>query len=514
MDTYAEKSRLILTEVHRFSIPVAQTNKLREVIDAKKLPLSSTPAGQSWCLKALHPSDPVNDVVGIPDEESIPTVQQNNQSTFVFSPPASSATSWQFDALFFPHPVIQGFVYLSDYSGTHLQQITLLNPMWATDGTYATGFQNFQLAVSKYRLMYQAVTGYHDSSAVANEGTISVAQYAQMPLSLTGMLGTAAVTATAQVSHVIEAWPEPVRTFTQLQSMPNAYFGVARDGIYAPYKLSREFKTWRDARNPSVYMQTSSVSSIFPDGATSYTNTSGALPTGAPVVNFPYGLHSVYSSSGNVAGEQVVPRADTNVIHVSARNLDLTANFTMYVRQGWEYSVIPGSPMCTFQKISPPLDETAIRAYFAIARELKDAYPAEFNDLGTILKEIGSVALDVLPTIFPPLSPFISAGKAAYKLLNGSGGGKLLNEGKERAKSMVSASALQQAKSKIADRAVARAAPAVHFPQGSMSRKTTQPGMASISKKNSATRTPEKRARLRIVRPQQRSLHDRVFGIH
>lgn len=82
-----------------------------------------------------------------------------------------------------------------------------------------------------------------------------------------------------------------------------------------------------------------------------------------------------------------------------------------YFRCGWEMQPLPGTNLVSFAKSSPPFDQRAISSYFAISRELKDAYPADYNDLGKILEVIKSaarVALPVASMIFPAARPVLA----------------------------------------------------------------------------------------------------------
>jgi hypothetical protein len=76
--------------------------------------------------------------------------------------------------------------------------------------------------------------------------------------------------------------------------------------------------------------------------------------------------------------------------------------------------VSPASTLAPQLKLSPPYDKRALDTYFAVARELKDGYPADYNDLGKIwdalsgaLKQIGP-ALSVIPGWGPVASTAIT----------------------------------------------------------------------------------------------------------
>lgn len=95
-----------------------------------------------------------------------------------------------------------------------------------------------------------------------------------------------------------------------------------------------------------------------------------------------------------------------------------------YYRGGWEYQVAPSTTLVSFAKTSPVYDPQALATYFKISRELKDGYPADYNDLGKILDVIKGAAKTVLPiasSVFPVLRP-VSA------LVSAAGSGKQQSE--------------------------------------------------------------------------------------
>jgi hypothetical protein len=383
--------------------------------------IGSTPEGRAWALKALHPAAPELSLAGIPSKESNPIVLQNYAQSVQINPPTGSVGSWGFDAIFPAHPVFQGAVSIADASAAHTNFVSIVNPQLGNGINAAVN--GLITSCEQYRMAYFGITGYHDSSAVANEGTLAVAQYAQCSsyLSLTGATGT--------VTALGEEWPDLPRTFTQLQSMPNAYLSNAREGFYAPLKLSEEAFRWK-ASNDMVTHLTTTWSQAQPvAGGSGVPGISSSQPTWTAVVpstngqSFPYGLTSTTLSGATFAGpaQAVHRRCDSNVVHISARNLDLTASFTFYLRMGLEMRVLPASSLSSLQRFPPSQDLQAMEAFFAVSRELKDGYPSDYNDLGKILKDIGGVLLDVMPTIMPQLAPVVSAGKAAYRLINGSG---------------------------------------------------------------------------------------------
>lgn len=88
---------------------------MKELILSKNLPFGDTQAGRDWCIKALHPADPMTTLDGIPDEDSYPVVVQNYAQTFnVPNPLPSNEGNWSADVYFFPHPYILGAVHTVD----------------------------------------------------------------------------------------------------------------------------------------------------------------------------------------------------------------------------------------------------------------------------------------------------------------------------------------------------------------------------------------------------------------
>jgi hypothetical protein len=57
----------------------------------------------------------------------------------------------------------------------------------------------------------------------------------------------------------------------------------------------------------------------------------------------------------------------------------------------------------------------ALDAYYAISRELKDAYPADYNDLGKIWDVIKKAAVNTLPLLrhVPYVGPFAEVAERA-----------------------------------------------------------------------------------------------------
>lgn len=371
----------------------ASENKLKDLILARNIPMGSTETGRVWCLKALHPADSTIPFSGIPDPDSMPVVMQNYQQTVTcLNPTPSASGNWDLDVFFFPHPYLMGAVHTIDSAGVH-QWTPILNNQ-ISGASVSEKRASFTNTVERYRLGYLGITGYHDASALSNNGQLSAAQFTMSP-SYTAIISPAMTGNTEYVTRLVELWNDAPRTFEQLQSSPNAYFGAARDGVYVPFRLTETSQDWQSGSD-TVLTANYEWSKLM-NGYAYH-----AIPNGVLARGFPYGLTAPMNNPASW-GDLVHRRSDCGVVQISMRQLAQAASFTFYVRAGWEYQVQPGTQYVSFAKTSPQYDQEALTAYFLVSRELKDAYPASYNDLGSILSTIGSIAASILPAVFRPL---------------------------------------------------------------------------------------------------------------
>jgi hypothetical protein len=108
---------------------------------------------------------------------------------------------------------------------------------------------------------------------------------------------------------------------------------------------------------------------------------------------------SGYLGGVYVGGDATSPMLNGTWAHICAKNLAVTTSFTFFVRCGLEMQVSPSSTLAPQLKLSPPYDPVALTTYFQIARELKDGYPSEFNDLGKIWDVISKAARKIIPFV-------------------------------------------------------------------------------------------------------------------
>jgi len=378
--------------------------------------LGNTPSGSDWCLKALHPSDPIVEVRGIPDHSAIPSICMNYQTTVTLTPDPGFTGPWAFDMALLPHPINFGWIktYAESDPTTCVLQTVLNSQLDAA--SHQEAYQSFSKQAERWRLAYASVTVYQDGADLTNQGTMVVAQVPSEPRyrAVHGPLDC--LTADPGVLWTyprLEIWDtdencesSDVPRFDSSQGMPNAYFGRSREGAYVPLKLTQTCQDWTSAadevyftyalsRNPASQAiqiptgpTTTDPDSHFPH----FSDTAGSL---APA------CVDVKAGGGGyvVNGTPTSPMLSGNLAHICARNLALTTSYSFFFRFGIEMQVKPFSLLAPQMKLSPPYDPVALDAYFAIARELKDAYPADYNDLGKLWSVIKTAASYALPML-------------------------------------------------------------------------------------------------------------------
>lgn len=379
-------------------------------------------AGSDWCLKALHPSDPICEVRGIPDHSAVPSVCMNYQTTYTVAPdPAWTGDTWEFDMAMLPHPVAFGWIYAHPTGDTvNIHTSVPLNSQ--LDGTtHVEKASNLCAMAERWRLAYAGVSIYQDGADLNNQGTIVVAQVPCEPQERvyhgwSQYGGT--VADTLQFAYPpVQYWEDDKPNYNASQGMPNAYFGRSKEGAYVPLKLTETCQDWCSVKDVVYYADQAGYHNLAPI----------PLPETSATGVFPFGdddgngvghedLTAAYSvtnsTTHSVEGETTVRMLNGTFAHICARNLAMSTSYSFFFRYGIEMQVKPNSVIAPQMKLSPAYDPAALTAYFQIARELKDAYPVEYNDKGAlwgVIKQAAKVALPMLSAAGP-------YGKAAATL--------------------------------------------------------------------------------------------------
>jgi hypothetical protein len=411
--------------------------KLKNVISETQIPLGTTPIGQDWCMKALHPADQATPV-SVPDSQSRPSAFLAFQGQYKIAPTglALAATdTWDCDILLTGDMISPGafsFDKTGAYSGGLLtknyfnsgSQRHFLNAQLTGSGATQEEAYQAKLAtvtanIREARLAYSSCTLDLQAPALSNQGVINCVQYEVPDDVFTGCyISTVSDQLVALKTIQCTHWDQ-FATFDTIQSLPNAYTGKAVDGVYAVHKLSPEDLHYRNMRQTQACHSgwNPVTSAEVQDQIPIHASTGVTGPIGCCrdlTVATPSGV-------GSWIQDERLPRFTDRVIHICCRGLAPTSTFYLTVRSGYEITVSPGSIYSPYVRNPVPVDDVAQKAYFAISRQLKDAYPSEYNSLEMLLPVIAELAGQVLPALLPKA---VDLGKRVYEAFKHKSGEK------------------------------------------------------------------------------------------
>lgn len=400
-------------------------------------------------MKALHPSDPTATVDGIPDESAIPSIHMGFQTTQTIYAPTGATGSWGVNLGVIPHPIVFSSFHAYDSTNAHVYRGTHANPQ-LEGASHLAKMGSWCKLAQRWRLAYMSVSVYQDAAALTNQGTAVACQYPVKP-TLSGYdqgvyVGGATSGAYYAEPRLISnstTWRSgDMPDFEVAQAMPNSYFGNSRDGVYMPLKLTRTCQRWRSEADCFVNggmlgcTDDGNLSDglLGPEGGGQAAQSGYRLPVYGSLL--PEAAWPFWGASGDAGYLPPASRTDhtdptrsvgflgyrtselcnDGIGAVCLKNLDVTTRLSIFYRVGFEIQVQPGTALSPLQKLSPPHDELALAAYFAIAREMKDAYPVDHNDLGKIWDVISMVGKSVLPGLAPYLGAFGPAAGAALAI--------------------------------------------------------------------------------------------------
>jgi len=406
--------------------------KLREIIDAQANPLGSTPDGTAWCLKALHPADPLTEVSGVPDESTNTSACLNWQQNYTAATPAAGDPTWDCEILFKADPTSFASVKTTSSGGTVAYALV---PNEALGANVPSAVTALIAGFEHWRLAYAGLSIHLTASMTTNQGTIVAAQYPVRSQDLGSIQAEDGYTSLYPAIRYTSANVEP--DYENLVKMPNSYQGEARDGLYMPMKLDSNHVRWH----------TESDRRLDASGWATGANVNLTIPM-ANLGTYPWPTLSnpaFYDAvSHGWSGTYVTMKMCNDLVGgIYIRGLDKAATLMLTMRQGYEVRCIPGSAFTSFLKVSPEHDMAAITNYYKISRQLKDAYPVEYNDLGKLWDLIKGAASVVSPmlSLIPGGGLIRGAGTVAGKI-----GDALFSKSK---KDIVSATDMEKARKAV-----------------------------------------------------------------
>jgi len=243
------------------------TQRLRqELINRSVNGLGATEEGVAWFTKALHPSDPVSECSGIPDESAVPSAHMNFMSTFQFKAPTGSVDTWGFDLDVIPHPVAMGALNSFDASLAHVAAGSLLNTQ-LTGVNHPAKYATFKGYAQRWRMTYCGVTVYQDGAALTNQGTLQACQRPVQPRYYFGTAGAfpgGALTDGYMQRKIMMYQAGDQTSFETVANMPNAYVGRSAEGCYLPLIVTETCQKWHGEHDEVQYQGKNSIAETVP----------------------------------------------------------------------------------------------------------------------------------------------------------------------------------------------------------------------------------------------------------
>jgi len=226
----------------------------------------------------------------------------------------------------------------------------------------------------------------------------------------------------------------PLDEATLVQLSPEPFVGAARDGVYMPLRLQGPSQPFVKGFIPTVMNPELTLSNPFvlvndysgpPIPQVPYVDIANTTANSiqAPWVN-------LYLGGYNGTNKTVTDTAydNTSVGIIIFRGLagpfgaGFGASVTVKTMIGMEVVPRIDSPERTFVRVAAECDSRALAAYYALAYEMPDAFPASYNFLGTLLPMLGGLATKIWPVIRTALPQLGSAVMSAVDSAVGGAG--------------------------------------------------------------------------------------------
>lgn len=397
---------------------VADTKSiLRKLIESHGRSFGSTESGRAWCIKALHPSDPSGEILGLPDQSARSVVFHNYPQTITVTHATGGTGAWEVVILFKADPTCPVSCYGTDSDGTHPFTQDVPNTVWGANVNDAT--LAFTDAVEAWRVAYAGVTVNLDAPVMTNQGNVVAAQYVPMPVDL----GPCTYGTHPTVNHVVKYQVADAPVYEMVMQMPSAYTGLAKDGVYMPLKLDSNHQKWWTASDGMVFDASGAAWTLDVNGNSWIppTLTAGTCGVGLYPATNELWWEAAGAPDGWEGGVHLLP-CSQQVGCIAFKNLHQDSALRITYRLGVECCVQPGTPLTPSQHISPEYDREAIESYYAIARRLNDAYPASYNDMGKLWEVIKQIATFIGPAVrvLPYGEPVTQLASAVGKAIDKS----------------------------------------------------------------------------------------------
>jgi len=396
--------------------------------------------GRDFVVKALDPACTLSSP-GIPDPNAVDVVRPEYrvQATissppgastwdlYMWSPPGDlTAMCWaaapgpnvDFSTVTAPLGALTGQIALSTTDVLSTGQVQLMSIL-PTMSPFAAGVYTVVAPSSKawsFRHTYKSITAELVAADINNQGTIYAAQYPWQPIShAMTVISAAPIPPNLCVAASEVTWL-PFNEADMTLSAPECYIGPAKKGVYMPHRMTGPSQSYARVTEQTPLMAGLTDPGSIGLGALCLSPTYDYMTmqwpkvpivcrndTGAPV-GIPWVNAAVNSNSLPVITNTGFDNMNCGVqiwrgLAGGGGGGGFAASVQVKLLVGLEIMPRPTSIDRVFCKAACAYDPRALEAYYAIALELDDAYPASYNALGLILPLLANIAKRLWPTI-------------------------------------------------------------------------------------------------------------------
>lgn len=387
---------------------------LAQAISGYNGSMGTTKDGEAWMRKALDPSDTTAQCIGIPDETTSDVGIERYQQTIFLRPPQNAAATDLFDyeITLTGHPIAPvnviirnqsnqantdaSFTYINNqisggaipdyFSGNWIDRKT------ATTAAFIAKQNTFSEMYQKARHLYSSLTINQIAAALSDQGQIIAVQQDTNPtISYETVNGTIYRTTAYQSND----FP----TINNAANMNRVYQEPSNGGIYMPLHLSLDYKQFKNTMDRPL---------IRSDVATPSTS------------NMPHMFSAIEPAT------PIIPMMNATMGTIHILGVAPGTTFQCKYIGGYEGLPYAGSSTTTHLNRSPAFDPVALEAFSSITRDiLRDAYPADWNFLGTLgrwIKEKWNDTIKPAATKLISVAPQIAYDTAMGALTGGQAG--------------------------------------------------------------------------------------------
>lgn len=381
-----------------------------------------TAAGARYVRRVLDPSLK-DSISGIPDGTPCKTVFMDcTNTTSLQAPTGVDATkTWDAHCHLIPHPIIP---FSAECSGKASNGTDVYRNDFVLNDRVDGANHNDKMVelldkFQRWRLAYMSATIKLDANAVADQGIVAALQ---MPVDVYSTNFCAPdpndqnIMKTAP--HIVWFESEDNPSYARVTAYADHYHRMAREGVYLPLKMS-DNQRWRSARDLCVL----GGSDIDDEADTD--NLFPGIHDGAVAPQFPFAnaVTSMYYVPGDKFNGDVTCDFLNQIWGImSFKDLSPSSRLTVTLHYGIEFQVNPSSTLVPYA-VQPSLADPVAMAYVArVTAELGHAYPASYNEDGTLWDLISGILNGIAPyaEFIPEVGPVLSYGMKAVSSVGNS----------------------------------------------------------------------------------------------